>query len=117
MFRHISILNDSYDKFCGTVKRHMNKRLPSKRIPVNSNRTRRYRSDELSALASDHNQSEKIFSSSNLQERSVCKAQFLLDQRALDNAVKDAKRQYWSQQQHALLALNQIFGRQLDLLA
>ena len=47
-----------------------------------------------------------MFKNSKSNKRANFKVKLLNDQRNFDNAVKDAKRQYWYTQQH-LLTINQ----------
>ena len=48
-----------------------------------------------------------MFINSKSNERANFKVKLLNDQRNFDNAVKDAKRQYWYTQQQHLLTINQ----------
>ena len=76
--------------------------LPSKQITITENISKRYRhtrkpwwSAELDELWNVRCKSEKMFINSKSNERANFKVKLLNDQRNFDNAVKDAKRQYW----------------------
>ena len=105
--------NDSYSRFCNTVKCNMNEHLPSKHVRI-SGEKRNYHhtlkpwwTTQLNDLWSIRCTAHNLLCKCNFENKRDCEDRFKEAQHSFDGAVKEAKRQYWYDQQKHLLSINQ----------
>ena len=95
------------------VKRNMSNQLPSKRVRIDDcRRSHRHTpkpwwTTRLTELWDTRCIAYHLFCSNSTVDKHESREQFKVAQYTFDQAVKDAKRQYWLQQQRHLLTINQ----------
>ena len=106
-------VNLSYERFCDIVKRNMSNHLPSKRVRIDDCRRSHRHTPKpwwttwLTELWDIRCIAYHLFCSNSTVDKHESREQFKVAQYTFDQAVKDAKRQYWLHQQRHLLTINQ----------
>ena len=108
----IENMNDVYSKFCHEVHRNMALTLPVKHIVINGTERKDYYrkrkpwwTNELSELWKIRCAAEKLYCKSDNDSKRELRQQFLSHQRNFDDAVRCAKRCYWSKEQEEILSI------------
>ena len=106
---NITDINQSYNEFCSILKLEMDDSLPAKHITINSNpsynRHTRYKpwwTERLTILWDLRCKAERDMNTFVIQDG---KQKYLEYQKQFDRAVRDAKRQYWNEQQQELIQM------------
>ena len=106
---NITNINQSYNKFFSILKLEMDDSLPAKHITINSNpsynRHTRYKpcwTERLTILWDLRCKAERDMYTFVSQDG---KQKYLEYQKQFNRAVRDAKRQYWNEQQQALIQM------------
>ena len=107
-------VNLSYERFCDIVKCNMRNHLPSKRVRIDGCRwshrhtPKPWWTKRLTELWDTRCiRSYHLFCSNSTVDKHESREQFKVTQYTFEQVVKDAKRQYWLQQQRHLLTINQ----------
>ena len=106
-------INNLYSRFCNTVKCNMNEYLPLKHVRISGEKQNYHHTlkpwwtTQLKDLRSFRCTAHNLLYKCNIENKRDRKDRFKEAQHSYDGAMKEAKRQYWYDQQKHLLSINQ----------